>query len=235
MKKLVLFMVVAVLLFTLVACGQSPVKDDDLAVNTEGNVENSEEETEEQMRIDENNAVIQPKLDALEATIVEIETVVADNNLDQKYQSVIDQLREELDEVTKNHQAIIDMGGYLEGTSDFEAAVDKEIENNKEILVLIVDEIALSVKENKFVDRFNELVDLTNEVTAKAQENGWNENEALLSDLSVVYGFLDEVGAKLASSDIIEDTYKNEKLEKMDELFPLLQNQLETVSTPFTE
>lgn len=228
-------MVVAVLLFTLVACGQSPVKDDDLAVNTEGNVENSEEETEEQMRIDENNAVIQPKLDALEATIVEIETVVADNNLDQKYQSVIDQLREELDEVTKNHQAIIDMGGYLEGTSDFEAAVDKEIENNKEILVLIVDEIALSVKENKFVDRFNELVDLTNEVTAKAQENGWNENEALLSDLSVVYGFLDEVGAKLASSDIIEDTYKNEKLEKMDELFPLLQNQLETVSTPFTE
>jgi predicted small lipoprotein YifL len=235
MKNLLLFMVVSVMLFALVACGGPTVKEDDTIVDTAVNIENNEKVTDEQMRIDKNNAAIQPKLDALASIMVEIETVVSDNDLGEKYQSVIDQLREELDAVTKNHQTIIDMGGYLKGTADFESAVDKAIESNKEILALINDEIASGAKNNELVDRFNELVDLLNEVTVKAQENGWSKNEELLSDISAVYSFLDEVGAKLDSSDVIEETYKNEKVAIIGELLPLFQNHLEMVSVPFTE
>lgn len=88
------------MLFAFVACGGEPFKEDNTAVDVEAN----EEKTEEQVRIDENNEVMLPKLDELEAAIVEIETVVADNDLGEKYQSVIDKLREEFDGVTENHQ-----------------------------------------------------------------------------------------------------------------------------------
>ncbi|MHB8129940.1 MAG: LptM family lipoprotein [Mobilitalea sp.] len=235
MKKSLLFMLVSLMLFTLVGCGGSTVKEDETTVDTEINVENDEKVTEEQMRIDENNAVIQPKLDEFEATIVEIETALADNNLSDKYQSYIDEMREEFDRLTKNHQIIIDMGGYLEGTADFEAAVDEVIELYKEILAVINDEIESMAKSNEFVDKYNELIDLVNEVTVNAQENGWSENEEILSELGAVYGLLDEVGEKIASSDVMEETYRNEKVEIIDQLFPVFQNHLETVSVPFAE
>lgn len=234
MKKL-FFMLVWLMLFALVACGGATAKEDDITVNTDVNVENDEKVTEEQMRINENNAVIQPKLEELEATIVEIETVLADNNLSDNYQAYTDEMRETLDGVTKNHQSIIDMGGYLEGTADFEAIVDEVIEVYKEMLPVIKNEVELIAKKNELADKCNELIDLVNEVTVKVQENGWSENEEILSELEAVYGFLDEVGEKIASSDVMEETYWNEKVGIINQLLPIFQDYLETVSVPFKE
>lgn len=231
MKKVLLLMLVLVVLFAFVACGGESIEEEDTAVNAEVN----DEITEEQVRIDKNNAVILPKLDELEAVIVEIEKVVADNDLGDQYQSAIDQLREEFDVVTQNHQEIIEMGGYLEGTADFEAAVVEAIEIDKEILDLLLGDLEISGNENVLIDKFNELADLVNEVTLNAQENGWDENEELLSELGVIYGFLDEVKAKIDSSENIDDTYKNETVSKIDQVLPVFQNYLKVVSEPFTE
>lgn len=231
MKKVLLFMLALVMLFAFVACGGEPIEEDNTAVDVEVN----EEKTEEQVRIDENNAAILPKLDEVEAVIVEIEAVVADNDLREKYQSVIDKLREELDGVTENHYKIIDMGGYLKGTADFEAAVDGAIEKDKEILDLIVADIEPTVIQNELIDKLNELVDLVNEVTVNAQDNGWDKNEDLLSEMSAVYVFIDEVKGKIYSSDDIEETYKNENIAKINELLPVYQEYLGMVSKPCTE
>lgn len=228
MKKILLFMLVFVGLFTFVACGESRKGE-----NTPVNAEVTEEKTEEQVRIDDNNAVILPKLGEGEAIIVEIETVVNDNDLGEKYQSVIDQLREQLAAVTKNHQTIIDIGGYLEGTADFELAVARLIETDKEILDLILADLELIKIGNELVDKFNELADFVNEVTVNAQDNGWTENEELLSELGVAYEFMDEVNGKFDSSDDIEETYKNEKIEIIDKLLPVFQEYLKIVSVPF--
>lgn len=127
------------------------------------------------------------------------------------------------------------MGGYLKGTADFEAAVDGAIEKDKEILDLIVADIEPTVIQNELIDKLNELVDLVNEVTVNAQDNGWDKNEDLLSEMSAVYVFIDEVKGKIYSSDDIEETYKNKNIAKINELLPVYQEYLGMVSKPCTE
>ncbi|GAU79214.1 hypothetical protein [Fusibacter sp. 3D3] len=228
MKKILLGMLLVALSIVFMACGDSIEEDRSPdAVKTE-----------EQVRIDENNATILPKLDELEAVIVEIEKVVADHGLGEQYQSAMDQIRAELDEVTQNHQTIIDMGGYLKGTTEFEAAVVGAIEKDKAILNLILEDLETGETgeaDTALVDKFNALIDLVNQVTLKAQETGWDKDEDMLSELGVVYGFMDEVKAKLESSETIDEGYKTEKIAIINALLPVFEAYLQKVSVPYIE
>jgi len=70
------------------------------------------------------------------------------------------------------------------------------------------------------------------DVAEYAKNNGCTLEEA---GRMVRYAFFDEVGEKLNNSDVIEETYRKEKLAIINELLPLFQTHLEMVSVPFTK
>lgn len=239
MKKIFLFMVVIVSLFTFVACSGGSIEeghtDAEAKVDTEVDAEVNQKQSEEQIRIDENNAVILPKLTEIEVTIMDIETIVADHDLGEEYQSAVDTLKEYLRDITDNHQKIIDMGGYLGGTDEFVAVLDGVIENNQNVLDLMIYELKYFELRDKLIDKENELIDLVNTVVVSAQANGWEADEFFLSEIGAVYNFMDEVQLAIDSTEVIEETYMNEKFAQIDQLVPLFQDYLVMVSEPYVE
>lgn len=193
MKKILLFMLVLVSLFAFVACADASVEEDNIVADTTAN----QEKTEEEVRIDEDNAVILPKLNELEAITVEMVTYVTDNGYGDLYKSQIDVIESEVANLYINHQSIIDMGGYLEGTDEFVAAIDAAIVENKEYLDIIKEDIEATIISNELNDKINELIDVVNEVSISTQENGWDANEDFLSELEVTYGFIEEIQGKI--------------------------------------
>lgn len=230
MKKILFLMSLLVMLMLFVACDGNDAEKSDSADAVVAEVK-----TEEQMRIDENNAVILPKLEELEAIIIEIEKVAADNGVEEKYKSILNSIREDFDIVTGNHQKIIDMGGYKNGTTEFEAAVEIGIENDKEILALMIEDIEIGKTWTELRDKYNELTDIVNSVTVKAQETGWDKDKEMVAELGVAYGFMEEIQVKLESQETMELSYKEEKIAIIDELIPIFSEYLQIVSVPYTE
>jgi hypothetical protein len=235
MKKIFLFMVVIVSLFTFVACSGGSIEEGHTDAEAKVDAEVNQEQSEEQIRIDENNAVILPKLTEIEKSIMDIETIVADHDLGEEYQSAVDTLKEHLRDIADNHQKIIDMGGYLGGTDEFVAVLDGVIENNQNILDLMIYELEYFEKRDKLIDKENELIDLVNTVVVSAQANGWEADEFILSEIGAVYSFMDEVQLAIEGSEVIEETYMNEKFAQIDQLIPLFQDYLVMVSVPYVE
>lgn len=218
MKKLFLFILVVVMSFTLVACGEA--------------------------NNDENNAVMQAKIDELEALSQELISWYEVNGFLEgetasQFQPIVDNLSDSTEEIIALHKKQIDDGGYD----------DEDVERISIPLVEMIDKCKIAIEEQKAYDvsavagariavlkeKYNELVGIVNETSTTALANGWEDDEELNSELNAVFEFLEIVKSDLEIPDTMDEEYMNTIVVSIDEMISVWQEYLTIVSEPYVE
>lgn len=215
MKKIFLLIMALVMSFALVACGENN---------------------------DENNAAMQAKLDEADALVEEISTWYEDNGYLEgdtaaQLQPIVDMLRGQIAEMKADHKEILDKGGYTdEDVAKVGPLLDKSIveyKKAKDEQIAYAESAASGTGIGALGEKYNQLVDIVNEASAKAAENGWEEYEAFTSEQAATFAFLEEVQAGLNDPNSIDETLMNELLTAMDEMIPVWQDYSIQVSEPY--
>ena len=190
---------------------------------------------------DENNAKVREKLDEAQSLVHEIYAMYEDNGFAETNKEGLDAIKERMEDVEENHQEIIDAGGFDdEATEIMISRIDTANAGYQEILDSLktaVEEMAVAEEAQKRTeelnDKYNKLAQLINEVSTKAEENGWANNEALVGEIRAVLALLDEIYEELQTPELIEETYMNDTIILLDELIPVCEDYLVQVSEPY--
>ena len=215
MKKLFLLIMALVMSFALVACGENN---------------------------DENNAAMQAKLDEADALVEEVCTWYEDNGYLEgdtaaQVQSMVDTLRGQIVEMKANHKEILDKGGFTdEDVAKLGPLLDNSIaeyKKAKDEQMAYAESAASGTGIGALGEKYNQLVDIVSEASAKATENGWEKYEAFNSEQAAAFAFLEEVQAGLNDPDSMDEALMNELLAAMDEMIPIWQEYAIQVSEPY--
>jgi hypothetical protein len=233
MKKIFLFILMSVMSFMLVACGGG----------TE-NVATEEPAVQEAVVDNENNAVMQAKVDELESISQEIISWYEDNGYLEgetaaQVQPVVDQLRSNTEEILALHKKQIDDGGYDdEDVERISVPIDETIAKCKETIEK-QKIYEVSAKAGTGIDvlreKGNELVGIVNETSTTAKANGWEDDEELNLELNAVFEFLEIVKEDLEIPDTMDEEYINTIIASIDEMIPVWQDYLIKVSEPYVK
>ena len=228
MKKIILLMLVAILAFTFVGCGNETIEDTSAKDRNKDNV--IVEKTEEEIKIEADNNVILPKLAIYKSIVNEIEDLITENGEEELYVEEIRKLKSDYDKIEADHKEIIGLGGYLTGTKEFEAVVDGEIVAMnamlEEIKAIYVEVDEKSVIVDMLLANTNELIDIVNEVSLIAEKSEWFEVEEFKTDLKNLYVYLDELTLSLQNTGYIDVDYIEENIEKTSEAIFIWSNLL---------
>lgn len=224
MKKLFLLILVVVMSFTLVACGGG---------------------TENVTAIEnENNALMQAKVDEVEALSQELISWYEDNGFLEgetasQVQPIVDKIRTNTEDIMALHKKQIEDGGYDdEDVIRISVPLDDLIAKSK---IAIEEQKAFNESENAgtgiavLKDKYNELVGIVNETSTTALANGWEDDEELNSELNAAFEFLEIVKGDLEIPDTMDEEYINKIIASIDELIPVWQDYLAQVSEPYVK
>ena len=215
MKKIVLIILALIMCFALVACGENH---------------------------DKNNAAMQAKLDEADALVEEISTWYEEmgyleGDTASQVQSMVDLIKGQMVELKSEHKKVLDKGGYTdEDVAKVGPILDKaivEYKQAREEQIAYAESAASGTGMGALGERYNQLADIVNEASAKAEENGWNNNEAFSSEQAAAIAVLDEVQAGLNDPDSMDEAFINELLTAMDEMIPVWQGYVLQVSEPY--
>lgn len=192
---------------------------------------------------DENNELMQIKIDEAQGLVNEIGDLYKENGLLEGdhallMQPVADDLNENMKSLKTSHQEIIEGGGYDEDDlNSIGGAVDDLIAEYKNE---IVEQLALGVaivQEEEIeilIEKFNEIVLVVNQSSEMALEKGWYMDDAFNAELDSILALLEMVSEDFDNEEIIVGEYKNELTTSLDELLPFWENLLAQVSEPYS-
>jgi|GEM_PF-1420941 len=215
MKKLFVLIMAMIMSFTLVACG--------------GNN-------------DENNAAMQAKIDEADSLLQDICNWYGDKGYLEgesatQIQPIVDKLTGQMDEMKASHQEILDAGGYNDkAVVPMTEALDAVIAKYKEVKEeqkAFDDSAAAGTGIGALTEKYNEVADIVNAASAKALENGWENDEAFNSELTAAFATLEVVSADIQNPDTMDEEYMNELVIIFDEMIPVWQDYLTQVSEPY--
>lgn len=233
MKKLFLFICMLVMLFTLVACGGG----------TE-NVATEEPVAEKAVIENENNAVMQAKVDEVEALSQELISWYEDNGYLEgetasQVQPVVDKVRTNTEDIIALHKKQIDDGGYEdEDVVRISVPIDELIAKSKKA----IEEQKVFEESTKagtgiavLREKGSQFIAIVNETSTTALANGWGDDEELNSELNSVFEFLEIVKGDLENPDTMDEEYINTIIASIDEMIPVWQDYLTKVSEPYVK
>lgn len=209
-------MMIAVLTFALSACGGG------------GN--------------DANNAIMQEKFDQADALMAQIEGWYEENGYMEgdaaaEVDATLDVLRAPLAETKALHEDILADGGYTEeDLVKAEASIDQTIAALEDI---ISEQEAYDASAESgeglgaLGEKYNQLYDIVMEASELATANGWDADEAYVSELNAVLVIMEQTKADLDNPDTMDDEYVAQLSLSFDELITVWQSYLAQVSEPY--
>ena len=210
MKKVIGFALMIVMLFSLVGCGANN---------------------------DENNAKVQVKMDETEKVVQDIVSWYEENGylegeVATQMQPIVDSFQAQLDELKASNQAVLDAGGYSEDeATEMIATLDQTITELNKILEQQKTELGSNV--GTLTEKYNTLVDLVTDATAKAEENGWTADEAFISEQNAAADYINLVSTDLQKPETIDEAYSKELSASLDEMIAAWTDYVALVSEPY--
>jgi hypothetical protein len=217
MKKILSFVLVVVLAFSLSACGGGS-------------------------NVDANTEAIQTKIDQADALVQQIGAWYADNGYlegetAEQMEEVLATLQASLDSVKVEFQAIVDAGGF---TDEDVAAFEPVIDNTIAAYQGAVDELAAYDESlesgtgvSVLIEKYNQINALTTEAAALGAENGWDASEAFMSELNASIAVLELTREDLDNPSTMSAEYMAELDASFDEMIVVWQDYLAQVSVPY--
>jgi len=94
-------------------------------------------------------------------------------------------------------------------------------------------ETEATVTVDSLIAKHTELVDIVNTASLTAEENGWAASEEFESELGAAFDLLELTKADLEDPSILTEEYMLEMDASFDEMIPVWQDYLLTVSEPY--
>jgi hypothetical protein len=185
---------------------------------------------------DENNALIQSKMDEVVSLEQEVVAWYSDNGYLEgdaaiEMQPIVDQLNQQVEDVKGVQKDMLDSGGYSdEQTTKTMEGLDTMITTYKDLIASFSED---GVNVPRLSAKYNELLDILIEVTSLAEANGWINDEAFVTEYNAASEYTNIVSADLLNPASIDEAYSALLSDSLDEMILFWQDYAVVVSEPY--